>query len=245
VSVASVACRGASKPESESPPTTGSGVVDLSGLPDGGAAGGEAGGGGDQAGGDQAGGDKAGGDKAGENAAGENAEGKGSDKTDGGKGDPNAASSGAADGGASGGSPDGGTNGGTKEANTDAGTGPNAAKSADPNPSAPGAPAGNVEFLAVSGGMGLSGDDLLALLEKNKQRYRGCYGKALASDPAAAGTIKLRASVAADGKVESVSVIGGNVSPGPLVQCTVATTKSLKTTATMSAKVGFDVRFFK
>jgi hypothetical protein len=115
----------------------------------------------------------------------------------------------------------------------------------EPNPSAPAAPAGNVEFLAISADGGTDAAALQAALAKAKQRFRGCYGRALASDGSAAGTLKLRLLINADGSIGPVNVAGGNVSPGPLVQCSVATTKSLKITpaAAPSTRASFDVRF--
>ena len=117
----------------------------------------------------------------------------------------------------------------------------------DPNPSAPGAPAGVVEFVAINANGGTSDATLKAALDKAKSRYRGCYGKALATDSSTQGTLKLRATIASDGLVEKVEVIGGNLGLSPLVQCSVATTKSLKIAgaAAPATKATFDVKFSK
>lgn len=128
-----------------------------------------------------------------------------------------------------------------------AGSEPGAGKTADPNPSQPGAPAGIVEFVALNASGGTTDAALKAALDKAKNRYRGCYGKALASDSSTQGTLKLRATIAADGVVEKVDVIGGNLGLSPLVQCSVATTKSLKIAgaAAPATKATFDVKFSK
>jgi hypothetical protein len=117
----------------------------------------------------------------------------------------------------------------------------------DPNPTQPGAPAGNVEFIIQSVAGGTAGDAVKAALEKSKQRYRGCYGKALGSDSSTAGVLKLRATIATDGAVDKVEVIGGNLGLSPLVQCSVAATKGLKIVgaAAPATKASFDVKFSK
>lgn len=117
----------------------------------------------------------------------------------------------------------------------------------DPNPSQPGAPAGIVDFLNIHASGGTNDATVKAALDKAKTRYRGCYGKALASDSSTQGTLKLRATIAADGLVDKVEVIGGNLGLSPLVQCSVATTKSLKFAgaAAPATKATFDVKFSK
>ncbi|MBI2396101.1 MAG: hypothetical protein HYV09_41440, partial [Deltaproteobacteria bacterium] len=120
-------------------------------------------------------------------------------------------------------------------------------KPADPSAAQPGAPAGIVEFLAIHSAGGTTDVVLKAALDKAKTRFRGCYGKALANDPSTQGTLKLRATIATDGVVEKVDVIGGNLGLSPLVQCSVATTKSLKIVgaAAPATKATFDVKFSK
>lgn len=160
---------------------------------------------------------------------------------DGGAAPSGAASSGAAaDGGA--GSAAGGTAGGGQETAGGAG-----GATKDPNPSQPGAPAGIVDFLNINASGGTTDATLKAALDKAKTRYRGCYGKALASDSSTQGTLKLRATIAADGVVDKVEVIGGNLGLSPLVQCSVATTKSLKIAgaAAPATKATFDIKFSK
>ncbi len=120
-------------------------------------------------------------------------------------------------------------------------------KPADPNPTAPGVPAGTVTFVVHSAAGGTGADAVSAALEKNKQRVRGCYGKALANDPSTSGVLKLRATISPEGVVEKVDVIGGTLSPSPLVQCTVATVKATKIAgaAAPQTKATFDVKLAK
>ena len=120
-------------------------------------------------------------------------------------------------------------------------------KPGDPNPTQPGAPAGVVEFIVQSAAGGTTSESVKAALEKSKQRFRGCYGKALGVDPSTSGVLKLRATIATDGVVEKVEVIGGNLGLSPLVQCSVAATKSMKVAgaAAPATKASFDVKFSK
>jgi hypothetical protein len=120
-------------------------------------------------------------------------------------------------------------------------------KPSDPNPTQPGAPAGVVEFIVQSAAGGTTSESVKASLEKSKQRFRGCYGKALGVDPSTSGVLKLRATIATDGVVDKVEVIGGNLGLSPLVQCSVAATKAMKVAgaAAPATKASFDVKFSK
>jgi hypothetical protein len=94
---------------------------------------------------------------------------------------------------------------------------------------------------------GTTPESVKAALEKSKQRFRGCYGKALASDSSTQGVLKLRATIATDGVVEKVEVIGGNLGLSPLVQCSVAAAKAMKIAgaAAPATKASFDIKFSK
>jgi len=191
--------------------------------------------GGDQAGGGgKKGGGAAGGD--GGSAGGESADGGGGGAAANEGGDGGAAGSAGGAGGDGGNAAGGGTTAG-------GGGGAEPGKTADPNPTQPGAPYGNVEFVVTSAAGGTSTDVLKAALEKNKQRFRGCYGK----EPGNSGTLKMRVTIASDGVIEKPEVMGGNLAPGSLLQCTVATVKSTKVAgATAPAtKATFDVKYFK
>ena len=69
---------------------------------------------------------------------------------------------------------------------------------------------------------------LLTALKKQKDLYRSCYGKALAVAPGTIGTVRVKVVVRADGTVDRVDVIGGSLRPSPLIQCSVAKTKTLR-----------------
>ncbi len=92
-------------------------------------------------------------------------------------------------------------------------------------------PAGIVEFSEVQSTTAeLTPDAALAVLQlpKNRDRYRSCYGKALAGDSHASGYLKLKVAVSGTGEVDRVDVIGGSFSPSPIVQCSVAMTKQIR-----------------
>jgi hypothetical protein len=59
--------------------------------------------------------------------------------------------------------------------------------------------------------------DATTVVAKNKWRFRGCYNKALASDPDAGGTVTVAVTVNEDGKVTSAKGSGG--SPATLATC--------------------------
>lgn len=151
-----------------------------------------------------------------------------------------------ADGGANANANTNATTDGGANANGTTGTGGDN-KPGDPNPTQPGAPAGVVEFIVQSVAGGTSTESVKAALEKSKQRFRGCYGKALGSDSSTSGVLKLRATIATDGVVDKVEVIGGNLGLSPLVQCSVAATKSMKIAgaAAPATKASIDVKFSK
>lgn len=93
---------------------------------------------------------------------------------------------------------------------------PNAPKPA-PTTSATAAPTGPAITLCepTTSAPNLPGAD--AIVAKNKWRFRGCYTKALAVDPNAAGTVKVTVAVQAEGRVTSASATGG--SPPQLASC--------------------------
>jgi len=126
---------------------------------------------------------------------------------------------------------------------TGTGTGADGMKQGDPNPTQPGAPFGNVEFVVTSAAGGTGTDAVKAALDKAKQRFRGCYGK----EPNNSGTLKMRITIASDGVVEKPEVMGGNLALGPLVQCSVATVKSLKIAGASApaTKATFDIKYSK
>lgn len=64
-----------------------------------------------------------------------------------------------------------------------------------------------------------------AVVAKNKWRFRGCYSKALQSDPDAGGTVSVTVSINAEGKVTSASGSGG--SPPSLATCVAGTFYSM------------------
>jgi hypothetical protein len=191
---------------------------------------------------EELGGDEAGGGKKGGGGGGG---GGGADGGAGGGGGDNADGGGAGGGGGGGAGADGGTagsggSGGTGGSGSDGTTG---SKPGDPNPTQPGAPYGNVEFVVTSAAGGTGADAVKAALEKAKQRFRGCYGK----EPNNSGTLKIRITIATDGVVEKPEVMGGNLALGPLVQCSVATVKSLKIAgaAAPATKATFDIKYSK